>query len=216
MDREKENHEECNMKIGPRYKIARRLGSQVFEKTQTQKFMLRESQKLTKSRNQRPRSRSNYGIQLLEKQKVRFTYGLTEKQFTIYLKKVIQNKGENLEQMLYEILERRLDNIILRSGFAQTRQAARQIVSHGHILVNGKRVAIPSYSVVDKDQISIREKSLNKGNFIGLNERIKDTSIPAWLSVDMNKKTIKIKGNPNYISHESHFNLGAVIQFYKR
>ena len=205
------------MKTGPRYKIARRLGSQVFEKTQSQKFMLREQQKFAKKGNGRRRGPlSNYGIQLIEKQKVRFTYGLTEKQFSNYLKSIIRSKTENQAQALFENLEKRLDNVIKRAGFATTRRAARQMVSHGHILVNGRKMTIPSYQISDKDLISIREGSKNKALFNDLNENIKNASIPQWLSIDMTKREIKKKGNPTYVSHENHFDLPAVIQFYKR
>jgi len=206
------------MKIGPKYKIARRLGSPVFEKTQTPKFALREQQRAQRSRGQggRRKSQSSYALQLTEKQKVRFTYGITEKQFSNYIKAVIANKSENPSQALFESLESRLDNIVFRTGLVTTRRAARQAVSHGHITVNGVRTNIPSRKVGPKDIIEIREASKSKGLFDSLEERVKETIIPSWLSVDVAKKGIAIKGSPTYVQHENNFDLSTVIQFYKR
>jgi len=204
------------MKIGPKYKIARRLGAEVFEKTQTQKFALKMQNKNKGSNSRRPRSRSNYGIQLLEKQKVRFTYALSEKQFSKYIKKVIDKNPSNPSSMLFRLLEDRLDNIILRAGFATTRLAARQLVSHGHINVNGVRVTIPSYAIKDTDLISIRERSQNKTVFADLDERLKEYTAPTWVQVDRAKKEVKVKGGATYTPTQSHFDLMAVLQFYKR
>lgn len=199
------------MKIGPKYKIARRLGNTVFEKTQSEKFILKEQAKKTR-RAKRPRS--NFGIQLIEKQKVRFTYGLSEKQFSNYVRTIISKKAENADSNLFNLLERRLDNVVYKSGFVKTRQAARQAVSHGHIRVNGKRMNIPSYSVKEGDVISIKDKSKEKGMWQDLND--KDRQIPNWISVNASNKEINIKGGPNYVQKESDFNLSAVLQFYNR
>jgi len=122
------------MKIVTRYKIARRLGAPVFEKTQTQKFALRLNQKSQFLK--KPRAKSDYGLGLLEKQKARYSYGITSKQFTNYVKKAMEKKGSSA-YLLVTLLESRLDNIALRSGFATTRQGARQMTSHGHLTVNG-------------------------------------------------------------------------------
>jgi len=206
------------MIIGPKYKIARRLGSPVFEKTQTPKFALREQQRAQRSRGMggRRKSQSSYSLQLTEKQKVRFTYGITEKQFSNYIKTVIANKSTNPGQELFEALEARLDNIVYRSGLVPTRRAARQAVSHGHITVNGVRTNIPSRKIHSKDIVQIREASKTKGIFDSLDERIKETIIPSWLSVDVAKKGITLRGAPTYVQHENNFDLSVVIQFYKR
>lgn len=202
------------MKLGPKYKIARRLGASVFEKTQTAKFALRAERKGRDTR--RPKSKTNFGIQLLEKQRVRFTYCLTEKQFSKYVGQVIEKKGVNPAEMLYTLLERRLDNVVLRAGLATTRMAARQLVSHGHITVNGTKMTIPSYLVQVGDVVAIREGSKQKTVFADLDERMKDATAPNWMSVQQAKKEITITGAPVYVPTNLAFDLQTVIQFYKR
>ncbi|MDP3962761.1 MAG: 30S ribosomal protein S4, partial [bacterium] len=168
------------MIIGPKYKIARRLGAPVFEKTQTQKYAMRQGQagQGRPAGKGRPKAKSNFGLGMLEKQKARYSYGLTSKQFTKYVKQAIEKKGSSGE-LLVRILESRLDNVALRSGFAPTRQAARQLTSHGHLLVNGTIVTIPSYQIKVGDIISIREGSKKKALFSTLDERLKAVKIPA-------------------------------------
>src|SRR3954468_519236 len=122
------------MKLGPKYKIARRLGAPIFEKTQTQKFALSLARK-EKSTKRRPKPKSEFGTQLNEKQKARFTYGISEKQFANYVKQSLN--GSEPVQKLFAKLERRLDNVIYRAGLASTRAQARQIAAHGHSTVNG-------------------------------------------------------------------------------
>jgi len=202
------------MKIGPKYKIARRLGRAVFEKTQTAKFAL--SVEKRNGHVDGIRSRSNYGTQLLEKQKARFTYGITNTQLGKYTYKVIDSKVKNQEEMLFTSLEKRLDNVILRAGFASTRRLARQLVSHGHIRVNGTKNKVPSYSVKEGDSIEVKESSKDKTLFIDLEERMKDLTIPAWIKTDHKTFKITINGQPTYNSREIHFRLGDVLQFYKR
>ena len=161
------------MIIGPKYKIARRLGANVFEKTQTQKFAMRAEQKAGgKSMGRKPRAKSDFGLGMIEKQKARFSYGITSKQFTNYVQKATEKKG-NTADILTGLLESRLDNVALRAGYATTRQAARQMTSHGHLTVNGKIVTIPSYQVKVGDVIGIREGSKKKALFSTLDERLK-------------------------------------------
>lgn len=200
------------MKIGPRYKIARRLGTPVFEKTQTQKFAVRSERK---GGGQKSRAKSDYGLGMLEKQKARYTYGITSKQFSNYIQKATEKKG-NTADTLISLLESRLDNVALRSGFATTRQAARQMVSHGHLTVNGKRVTIPSYAVKVGDVIGIREGSKKKAIFNTLDERLKTIKFPAWIKLNFDKKEIMIDGNPHMAHTEMNWNIGAVLEFYSR
>lgn len=202
------------MKIGPKYKIARRLGRSVFEKTQTAKFAL--SAEKRNAHVEGIRSRSNYGSQLLEKQKVRFTYGITNTQLGKYAYQAIDSKVKNPEEVLFINLEKRLDNVVLRSGFASTRRQARQLVSHGHIKVNGVKNKVPSYSVKEGDVIEVKESSRDKSIFADIDERVKDLNIPAWLKADHKSLKTTINGQPTYNTKETHFNLGEVLQFYKR
>jgi small subunit ribosomal protein S4 len=149
------------MIIGPKYKIARRLGAPVFEKTQTQKFSVRSERKM-KNRGF-SKQKSEFGQQLNEKQKARMYYGVSEKQFSKYVKEAISKKASKAVGLLFETLETRLDNLVYRLGFAQTRYQARQFVGHGHILVNGKKVTIPSYVVKQGDTISLSAKMQKNG-----------------------------------------------------
>lgn len=203
------------MKIGPKYKICRRLGSHVYEKCQTQKFQLSEARKTKGFRGGRRRNVSEYGEQLLEKQRVRFTYGLKEKQFANYVKSASASANVPTEE-LYQRLERRLDNVIYRLGLAPSRAYARQLVSHGHVSVNGRRLNIPSYSVRVGDVISLKESTKKKNIFEHLSERVKESKQPAWLSFDAKKFEATVSSLPKAESHELGFNLSSVIQFYSR
>lgn len=202
------------MKIGPKYKIARRLGAGVFEKTQGPKFALNEQKKMKNSR--RPRPKSIYGQQLLEKQKTRFTYLLSEKQFSKYVKETIATKSQNQAELLFQRLEKRLDNVVLRAGLFGTRLFAKQAVSHGHFLVNGIRVNVPSISVGKGDVITIREASKAKGLFEDLENKIKEANIPGWIKVNAKDASIEITGEPVYNPTELHFDMQQVLEFYKR
>lgn len=204
------------MQIGPKYKICRRLGSHVYEKCQTQKFQLSEARKGRTMRGGRRRNVSEYGEQLLEKQRVRFTYGLKEKQFARYVKDATQTSSGVPVEELYQSLERRLDNVIYRLGLAPSRAYARQLVSHGHIAVNGRRLNIPSYSVKVGDVLSLKESTKKKNIFELLNERVKEFKQPSWLSFDAKKFEAKVSSLPKADAHELGFDLSSVIQFYSR
>jgi small subunit ribosomal protein S4 len=207
------------MIIGPRYKIARRLGVPVFEKTQTQKYAIRSGNVVGKAPGRggagKPRAKSEYGLGMLEKQKARMSYGVPGRQFTNYVKKAMSEKGSSGE-ILVRLLEGRLDNVALRSGYATTRQAARQMVSHGHLLVNGTIVTIPSYQVSIGDVVSIREGSKKKALFTTLDERLKTVKVPAWLKLDVEKKQVIVDGVPVANQSELLFSVGAVLEFYSR
>ncbi len=201
------------MITGPKYKIARRLGTSVYDKTQTQKFAMRAGSKDTKKVK---RAGSDFGLQLLEKQRARFTYGLGERQFRNLVEKVQTKKGVDINEALVQALETRLDNTIYRLGFASTRQAARQMVNHGHIDVNGKRNTIPSYQVTIGDTISIRENSKKKALFKDLEERLKEQKIPSWLAQGKDKKEAKVQGLPKIAANELSFDVFQIFQYYNR
>ncbi len=200
------------MQIGPKYKIARRLGAPVFEKTQTAKYgiSLARKEKTTKFKRQK----SEFGQSLNEKQKARFSYGLSEKQFRSYVDKAA--KAANPTQKLFTLLETRLDNVLYRSGLAKTRSAARQIASHGHSLVNGRRVTVPSILLGEGDMIGIREGSAQSPLFGEVAERMKGQAAPAWIAVDAEKREAKVVGEPVYNKTEQVFDLGVVMEFYNR
>lgn len=202
------------MKIGPRYKKARYLGAPVFRKTQTQKYSMR-AQRKEKTKGRRRGAKSEYGQQLLEKQKARYSYGVSGKQFGKYVKMALKASGDNAKNLM-RILEGRLDNVVLRAGFAPSRSAARQMVSHGHIKVNGTIVTIPSYEVRVGDKLTIRDGSKNKGIFSKLDEELKNTAFPAWLKVDAGTREIGIAGEPAVDMNDLLFNVRSVLEFYTR
>ncbi|MEQ1500013.1 MAG: 30S ribosomal protein S4 [Parcubacteria group bacterium] len=202
------------MIIGPKYKIARRLGAPIFEKTQTQKFALHLERKGKKKGFSKPKS--EFGLQLNEKQKARFIYGISEKQFSNYVKEALLKKTPNASQTIFEFLELRLDNVIYRLGFSPTRLGARQIVSHGHISINGRRVNTPSRRMKVGEKIEISARSLQKPLFANIDERLKTVTVPSWLKFDAVKKTAEIQGMPVLVKTENMFDLNTVIEFYSR
>jgi small subunit ribosomal protein S4 len=201
------------MITGPKYKIARRLGANIFEKTQTQKFALRQERKAGKGPY---RPKGEFAVAMLEKQKVRYTYGVGEKQFKKYVKESVAKKGVNTVQALYERLEMRLDNVVYRLGIAATRLSARQMTAHGHILVNNKRTNVPSYKLSVGDKVSIRTASQVKPLFKEIDEKLKKVQLPSWISYDADKKIATLEGTPKHTPSENLFNLGQVIEFYSR
>lgn len=206
------------MKIGPKYKIAKRLGAAVFDKTQTQRFQISEARNgKTKGRGRGGfGGKSEYARQLLEKQKVRFSYYVSERQFKNYVKKAMDAGGTNPSETLYTYLETRLDNTIYRMGLAPTRQAARQMVSHGHILVNGRRSSTPSYAVSKDDVISIRVGSRTSPMFTILPEKLKEFKSPEWVSFDVSKLEGKVVTLPKFDRTAHHFDLAPVLEYYSR
>jgi small subunit ribosomal protein S4 len=201
------------MKIGPKFKIAKRLGAPIFEKTQTQKFRVKMENAPKKKGK---RNTSSYGLQLIEKQKARFTYGITAGQFGRYIKEVIDSKTIHGPEELYKKLETRLDNVVYRMGLSNTRRFARQIVSHGHILINGVKNTIPSTVVKAGDVISVREGSKKTKTFHDYAERSKSLTIQDWLSYDADKMSGKVVKAPTLSGQDVLFDLGQVIEFSKR
>ncbi len=200
------------MKLGPKFKIARRLGAQVFEQTQTQRFAIAAERKGT--RRQAPKS--DYGKQFLEKQKVRISYGITERQFRNYIRETGDAHAGNPGEVLFSLLERRLDNVIYRLGLAKTRRAARQMVSHGHIVMGNRKVTVPSYRVSVGDVMKARDGSRTSPLFLNLAERLKDHKVPVWLTFDKETLEAKVIGNPTYVPTEHFFSLSPVLEFYSR
>lgn len=202
------------MITGPKYKICRRLGAGVFEKCQTPKFVVSEGRHSVKKGTGRRKSVSEYGAQLIEKQKIRFTYGVSEKQFSNYVKEAVSAQGTDTAEKLLGRLELRLDNAAYRLGLAGTRAAARQMVSHGHLLVNGKRVTIPSYKLSVGDVIGIREGSRGKGVFANLEAKLTDYNPPAWLKWNLSKLEGTVAAVPK--EHDGFLDFHAVLEFYSR
>ena len=167
------------------------------------------------NRNIRPnanRKLTEYGTQLREKQKARFVYGVQEKQFYKLYEEATRKDGVTGE-LLLQYLERRLDNVIYRLGFGTTRRQARQIVSHGHILINGKRVNIASYRVKQGDVLSIKE---NSKELSIIKESVGQKTVPGWLSLEEGTLTAKVLENPGRDAIDFEINEAMIIEFYSR
>lgn len=201
------------MKIGPKFKIAKRLGAPIFEKTQTQKFQLAEAR--GGKRRSRPGQMSDYKRQLLEKQKMRFTYGVSEKQFRRYVDEAVQKSHQPIG-MLMARLESRLDNVAYRLGLAKTRQMARQMAAHGHLCINGRKMTIPSHKVCVGDVVSVRDGSKNSGLFDTLTDSHEKAGVPAWLTFDVKKLEGTMTALPTYEPSETLFDPEQVLEYYSR
>lgn len=159
------------------------------------------------------RKKSEYGIQLTEKQKVKFYYGLQETQFRNIYEKATKRAGGAGENLLI-MLESRFDNVVFRMGFAATRREARQLVSHGHFLVNGKKANIPSMELKAGDVISVKEKSKSSPKFKELRDMVITT--PQWLDIDLDKLEGKILTAPTRADIDLPIEERYIVEFYSR
>lgn len=205
---------------GPVCRLCRRQGSKIYlkgDRCYTDKCALerRTSVPGKSAQSKRSKKLTNYGIQLQEKQKMRNMYGLLEKQFSNLFKMAEQKHGITGDNFI-QYLERRLDNVVFRLGFANSRAKARQIVRHSHILVNGKRVNIPSYMVNINDVIEIKQKSHKISEFKDLQQSEGSKSVPAWLEVDY----LNLKGTVINLPTKADLDLPIdeklVVEFYSR
>lgn len=196
----------------PKFKICRRLGPGVYDKCQTSKFSASTAKTLPGGK--RPKAPTEYGAQLIEKQKIRFSYGISERQLSNYVKKAALKKGAGTAEKLYESLESRLDNIVYRMGLGASRRATRQMVSHGHFIVNDHRVTIPSYELKSGDVVRVREGSKTKKIFENLGDRLKEYHAPAWVAFDPGTMEGRMLDKPK--NAETFLDLNAVLEFYSR
>lgn len=203
------------MKIGPKFKIAKRLGAPIFEKTQTQKFALSEGRGGRRGKNTRPGAMSDYKKQLIEKQKMRFSYGISEKQLRRYVEEAMAKSHQPIA-LLIARLENRLDNVVYRAGLAKTRQMARQMVSHGHITVNGRKLTIPSHKMRVEDTFSVREGSRSSAIFENFTENHQAAGVPGWMKFDAKKLEGSITGVPTYEPSATMFDPEQVLEYYSR
>ncbi|MDP2668978.1 MAG: 30S ribosomal protein S4 [bacterium] len=162
------------------------------------------------------RAGSEFGVQLAEKQKLKFLYGLRERQFRNYVQGALKQKGVGTSDAIINALESRLDNAVYRLGFSPTRAAARQVVNHGHVQVNGKRVNIPSYSLKIGDEVKLREASKQKGPFMNLEILIKKAAPPSWLELDRVSYAGKMTAPPSGEGLGKGYNMNAIVEYYSR
>lgn len=199
----------------PIVKQSRREGYALHPKAH--KIMARKSGIPGEHAHGRQNKPSMYAIQLREKQKVRRTYGLLEKQFAKLMKEAVRRDGLSGENLL-QLLERRLDNAVYRAGFATSRRAARQLVSHGHFLLNDRRVDIPSIRVKAGDVITVRPKSTKSGYFSQIDDVV-NASVQqslSWLKSDSKKLKIEITGDPKREEAEPEINEQLIVEYYSR
>ena len=164
---------------------------------------------------QRRAKKSEYALQMTEKQKVKFVYGILEKQFRMYFEKAERMTGNTGENLL-SLVERRLDNVVYRLGFASTRREARQLVNHGHYTVNGKRVNIPSYLVSNGDVIAVCEKSVSNTRFKMMKEADAFVAAPKWLERDKNNLQGKVIAMPARDDIDFEIAENLIVELYSK
>lgn len=208
------------MKKQPKCKICRREGKKLFlkgERCNTQKCAVikKNYPPGTQKSTRRPRRMSEYASQLREKQKLKRIYNLGEGQFKKYFEKALQKRGLTSELFL-RLLEIRLDNVIYRLGFSSSLPQARELINHGHFLVNGRPVNIPSYQVKAGDTITPKKKFLKSTYIEGLKTKLKGHNPPSWLALDLKKMEGKVKSLPSGKDLEAGVDLSMIIEFYSR
>ena len=164
---------------------------------------------------QRRAKKSEYAIQMTEKQKVKFVYGIQEKQFRNYYEKAARAEG-NTGEVLLSIVERRLDNVVYRLGFANSRRQARQLVNHGHFTVNGNRVNIPSYMIKAGDVVAVCEKSVSNNFFKALKEADTFVAAPKWLDRDKNTMSGKVVAMPTKEDIDFDIAVHLIVELYSK
>ena len=202
--------------LGPKLKLSRREGTDLFLKSGVRaidtKCKIDNAPGVHGARRGRL---SDYGVQLREKQKVRRTYGVLEKQFRNYYKAAARLKGNTGENLL-QLLEGRLDNVVYRMGFGATRAEARQLVSHKAILVNGQVVNVPSFKVAANDVVSIREKAKNQARIKAALEVATQRELPTWVEVDSSKLEGTFKRLPERSDLSADINEHLIVELYSK
>lgn len=199
-------------------RLCRRVGEKLMlkgERCATAKCSIEKRAVAAGPRGSRSRKYSDYGLRLREKQKARYSYGVLERQFRRVFSEAERAAGMTGET-LAQLLERRLDNTVYRLGYAESRNQARQIVRHGHVMVNGRKVDIPSYMVEPGDSIAWREKSINKALYNRALEKIDSRVIPSWLSLDKSNMSGRVLSLPIAEEITTKFDKKMVVEHYSR
>jgi len=203
---------------GPVCKLCRREGVKLFlkgDKCMTKCTLERRNTRPGQHGSGRPRKASGYALQLREKQKVRRTYGILERQFRRHFDTAAHRPGKTSENLL-QILEMRLDNLVYRLGFADSRAQARQLVCHGHFAVNGRKTDIPSFIAKPNDVITVRERSKGLEYFKTRALLLAQKGVPAWLDLDITNMTGRVTSLPSRTDLELPFEEQKVVEFYQR
>lgn len=197
---------------GPRVRISRRFGAPIFGPS---KYLERRNYGPGVHGPKSRRKHTDYGLGLIEKQKLRYYYGLLERQFRGVYEKALRRRGVTGEQML-QILETRLDNVVFHLGFANTRAAARQMVSHGHVLVNGRKVNVPSYGLKVNDAIEVKHSNVSRQLATKNLEIATSRAVPDWLSLSKEEFKGTVMRIPTRDEIQPIANEQAVVEFYSR
>jgi small subunit ribosomal protein S4 len=197
---------------GPRVRISRRFGVPIFGPT---KYLERRNYGPGAHGPKARRKNSDYGLGLLEKQKLRYYYGLLERQFRNVYERALKRRGVTGETML-QILETRLDSVVYNLGFANTRAAARQMITHGHVRVNGRKVNIPSFGVRVNDLIEIKDTSVSRQLATRNLELATSRAVPDWLSLNKDGFKGTLMRVPTRVDIQPIANEQAVVEFYSR
>ena len=203
---------------GPVCKLCRREGVKLFlkgDKCMTKCTLERRNTRPGQHGTSRPRKASGYALQLREKQKVRRTYGVLERQFHKHFDAAARRPGKTSENLL-QVLEMRLDNLVYRLGFADSRAQARQLVCHGHFAVNGRKTDIPSFIAKPNDVISVRERSKGLEYFKTRALLLSQKGVSSWLSLDINSMTGRVLSLPSRTELELPFEEQMVVELYQR
>ena len=202
--------------LGPTCKLSRREGTDLFLKSGIRPLESKcRADNAPGQQGQRRGRLSDYGVQLREKQKVRRIYGVLEKQFRNYYKAAANQKGNTGENLL-SLLEHRLDNVVYRMGFGSTRAESRQMVSHNAILVNGKKVNIPSYQIQVGDVVAIREKSKNQLRIQNALSLAAQRGAAEWVEVDPAKMEATFKRSPDRSDLPAEINENLIVELYSK
>jgi len=202
--------------LGPKCKLARREGTDLFLKSGIRPLDSKCKAETIPGQHGQRRSRlSDYGVQLREKQKVRRTYGILERQFRTYYQEAARRKGATGENLL-QLLESRLDNVVYRMGFGSTRAESRQLVSHKAVLVNGKTVNVASYQVAAGDVISIRQKSKEQLRIKSALELAAQRAAVDWITVDAGKLEGQFARKPDRADLSADINENLIVELYSK
>ena len=206
---------------GPKERKSRALGENLFlkaERSGSQKSGMtrRPYPPGMHGNRKRRRNLSEYGVQLKEKQKLRLFFGLQEKQMKRYAQTAKHSKKTSAPEALFRLLESRIDSAIFQSGLAPSRSVARQMTTHGHLGLNGRRVNVPSIALKIGDEVSVRESSKNKKIFENVQDRLKKYESPTWIEMDKEKLSFKFKAFPNLEEAKMNFNIPLVVEYYSR
>lgn len=200
--------------LGPKARLCRREGINLFGRPKYEKILEKRPARPGMA-GSTPKKNSGYALQLREKQKLRFMFGLTEKQFAKYVGKALRMKGLTSDNMMRQ-LEMRLDNVLYRAGLALTRNQARQMSTHGHFLVNGRRVDVPSYQVRIGDKIELRPRLKNSKLYPNVLEDNKGYKPARWMNVNAKNMSLEITGEPTSEDFEKLVDTAKIIEFYSR